>query len=98
MTYQLHDNIPAPDARRAGRPGAGSKYPFAEMALNQSFYESTPGTAEKSQADVQREAIDRIRGAATRWRKTSGQKSVQFRVDVYADAEGRPYVGCWRVA
>lgn len=98
MTYQLQDNIPAPEARRAGRPGAGSKYPFAEMKVNQSFFESTPGTADKAQADVQRDAIDRIRGAATRWRKSTGNKSVQFRVDVYSDAEGQAFVGCWRVA
>lgn len=97
MNYTLQDNIPAPEARRAGRPGAGSKYPFADMAVGQSFFEPTYGTDETPLADVQREAVERIRGAANRWRKASEHKSHQFRVDVYSDGTHQ-FVGCWRVA
>ena len=97
MTYTLQDNIPAPEARRAGRPGAGSKYPFADMAVGQSFFETTVGTEETPLADVQREAVERIRAAANRWRKTSDSKARQFRVDVYSDGTNH-FVGCWRVA
>lgn len=98
MNYQLHDNIPAPEARRAGRPGVGSKYPFAEMAVGQSFFEAVTPAEGQQLADAQRDVIERLRGAANRWRKTVGNKAVQFRVDVYAGANGEPLVGCWRVA
>ena len=97
MTYELHSNIPAPEARSAGRPAA-VKYPFADMQVGNSFFEPSAATEDKVLADVQSAQIDRLRSAAARWRKTSGNNAHQFRVDVYADGSGNAFVGCWRVA
>lgn len=97
MTYELHSNIPAPEPRVAGRPAA-VKYPFADMQVGQSFYDPSTVDEGKTLADVQSAQIDRLRSAANRWRKTSNNKSHQFRVDVYTDANGANFVGCWRVA
>jgi hypothetical protein len=97
MSYTLQSDIPAPAPRSAGRPAA-VKYPFADMQVNQSFFEASVATEDKALADVQAAQIDRLRSAAGRWRKASGNKSHQFRVDVYTDADGNAFVGCWRVA
>ncbi|MDP2263260.1 MAG: hypothetical protein Q8K24_08890 [Hydrogenophaga sp.] len=98
MTYVLQDNIPAPEARRAGRRPSGIKYPFADMSVGHSFFEPCEATAEKPLADVQTAAIDRLRSACGRWKKATGAAGVQFRVDVYTDGSGNHFVGCWRIA
>lgn len=98
MSYELHNSIPAPAPRRAGRPAAGAKYPFADMAVGQSFFEPVVVEEGKNLADAQVTVIDRLRSAATRWRKATDHKSRIFRVDVYTDAQGNNFVGCWRVA
>jgi hypothetical protein len=97
MTYQIQSDIPAPAPRNAGRPAA-VKYPFAQMAVGQSFFAQVAVDPGKSLADAQSTLIDRLRSAANRWRKTSGNTGFQFRVDVYTDAGGNNFVGCWRVA
>lgn len=98
MTYQLHDNIPAPEAKKAGRPQRAAKYPFADMQPGQSFFEAVTPAEGQDVAAAQRDVIDRLRSAAARWKKSTGHKSRTFRVDVHAGSAGEPLVGCWRVA
>ena len=98
MSYQLHDNIPAPEAKKAGRPTRAAKYPFGDMQPGQSFFEAVTPAEGQAAADAQRDVIDRLRSAAARWKKSTGHTSRTFRVDVHADAAGKPLVGCWRVA
>lgn len=98
MSYQLHDNIPAPEAKKAGRPQRAAKYPFGDMQPGHSFFEAVVAAEGQAIADAQRDVIDRLRSAAARWKKTTGHKSRTFRVDVHAGANGEPLVGCWRVA
>lgn len=97
MSYQLHDNIPAPEAKKAGRPTRAAKYPFADMAPGQSFFEVVTAAEGQQVADAQRDVIDRLRSAAARWKKSTDHKSRTFRVDVHAGANGEPLVGCWRL-
>lgn len=97
MTYQLRNDIPAPEARRSGRP-ASAKYPFVDMVVGQSFFEAVTAEEGKDIAEAQVAVIERLRAASNRWKKATGHTSRSFRVDVYKDNDGKHFVGCWRVA
>ena len=96
MTFELHTDIPAPEARTAGRK-ATSAYPFADMVPGQSFFKPVEVAEGESVADAQLKAIRSVRSAATRWNKIS-KAGAKFRVDAYTDAEHNAFAGCWRVA
>ena len=97
MSYQLHNDIPAPAARRSGRP-SGNKYPFVDMAVGQSFFEPVQAKDGEDLTKAQMTVVDRLRAASTRWKKATGHTSRSFRVDLYTDSQGQHFVGCWRVS
>jgi hypothetical protein len=86
---KLFDNIPAPEARTAGRD---AKYPLATMAVGQSFYVPVDEAGEKK-------VTLRMKSSVARWRKTTGNTGHTFLVDAALHPEtGAEVVGVWRTA
>ena len=91
MSYTIHSNIPVPAIKR-GAPK--SEYPFADLGVGQMF-----SVALKDGEDAEK-VSDRLRGAAGRWRKSSGNKLHKFVVAPTVlpnDPMGSTVVGVWRV-
>lgn len=87
MSYDLFDDIEMP--KRVSR-GRVSKFPFADMNVNQSFY-VTPNagvTLEK--------ALKRVTGSAARARKSLGDRKFAVRMANHPSTL-EPCVGVWRI-
>ena len=85
--YEIEKEVPVPERVRGGVKE--SKYPFAEMAVGDSFFVANP------EADAK--VANRIRNASFRITKTQGYKFTIMNVD--ESEQGRGWgVRTWRVA
>jgi hypothetical protein len=88
--YDIRSDIPVPTIRR-GAPRTA--YPFATLEVTQVFF--VPATEEPEKV------VERMKGAAARWRKVNGLKDRKFVVASIAhpdDPMGQQVVGVWRTA
>ena len=93
--FQLRSNVPVPTTQR-GAPKAG--YPFDSMGVAEnSFFHVA-----LQDGDSKEKMIDRIKGAAARWRKADeSRKDVKFTVAETVlpdDPMGVAVIGVWRTA
>lgn len=87
MSYDLFDDIEMP--KRVSR-GPVSKFPFADMNVNQSFY-VTPNAGETNE-----KLLRRMRSNAARARKSLGDRKFAVRVTTHPSTQ-EPCVGVWRI-
>lgn len=88
MSYEILTNTPAPEIKR----GAPTSYPFGNMAVGNVFM------VEPGDKGVEK-ALARLKGAAQRWKKATGNKDIKFLVAEYTDPMGSGVkVGVWRTA
>lgn len=68
MTYAIRTDLPVPEIKR----GAPQTYPFATMERGHSFTAELGADPEKT--------INKLKGAAQRWKKSNGIKDRKFLV------------------
>lgn len=89
--YEIRTDIPVPEVRR-GAPRTA--YPFADLTIGQAFF--VPATEESEKV------VERMKGAAARWRKVNGLKDVKFTIAAIAHPDDplgqQKVVGVWRTA
>lgn len=96
--FAIKSGIPAPAPRVIGRPSA-IKFPFADMAVGQSFF--VPLHADGAEKpDEAKTVIERLRSHALRFRKSDpANEGVKFRVAEHEHPDLLvPAVGVWRTA
>ncbi|MEN9315457.1 MAG: hypothetical protein RIS35_1850 [Pseudomonadota bacterium] len=88
--FEIRSDIPVPEIRR-GAPRTG--YPFARLEVGHCFFVAAGEEAEK--------VVERMKGAAARWRKVNSLKDRKFTVAATQhpdDPMAQVVVGVWRTA